>query len=150
MHVLYSPVDGVKLKTWSFSDGELLGGPEWKNGRPTYYIFYSHGLSPSPWEFWVELDVSVQIRCITRNEMNFVAVNAGSPGVYPRKTRLTRLGTHEPHHSRQRHEVCRLQVLSKSVSRMVQPRGLDGNLQGDAFLKAKLVSTLLDILHYAT
>lgn len=57
MGVFFSPVVGVKLKTWSFSDGETLEGPPWKDGRPTHYIFYSHGLSPTPWTFWIELTV---------------------------------------------------------------------------------------------
>ena len=51
------PVSGVKLNTWSFSNGELLEGPTWKDNRPTYYIFYSHGLAPTPWTFWLEFKV---------------------------------------------------------------------------------------------
>ena len=46
----------VRLTAWSFGD-EMLTGPEWKDGRPTYYIFYSHGSSPTPWQFWIELAV---------------------------------------------------------------------------------------------
>ena len=59
MGIFISPLPGVKLNTWSFSNGELLEGPPWKDDRPTYYIFYSHGLSPSPWTFW--LDFKVQL-----------------------------------------------------------------------------------------
>ena len=59
MGVYFSPKSGVTLNTWSFSDGELLQGPTWKDGRPTYYIFYSHGLSPSPWQFWLEFKVKL-------------------------------------------------------------------------------------------
>ncbi len=55
MGVFFSPEAGVKLTSWSFEDGKILTGPEWKDGRPTYYIFYSHGLSASTWEFWIEL-----------------------------------------------------------------------------------------------
>ena len=51
------PVSGVKLTTWSFSNGELLEGPTWKDNRPTYYIFYSHGLAPTPWTFWLDFKV---------------------------------------------------------------------------------------------
>ena len=50
-------VSGVKLNTWSFSNGELLEGPTWKDNRPTYYIFYSHGLAPTPWTFWLDFKV---------------------------------------------------------------------------------------------
>lgn len=57
MGIFFSPVTGVKLNTWSFSDGEVLEGPSWKDDRPTHYIFYSHGLSPSPWQFWLEFKV---------------------------------------------------------------------------------------------
>jgi hypothetical protein len=59
MGVYFSPKQGVKLLTWSFSEGELLEGPVWKDDRPTYYIFVSHGLSPSPWTFWLDFQVSV-------------------------------------------------------------------------------------------
>ena len=50
-------MSGVKLNTWSFSNGELLEGPTWKDNRPTYYIFYSHGLAPTPWTFWLDFKV---------------------------------------------------------------------------------------------
>lgn len=55
MGIYFSPAAGVKLTSWSFVEGKVLEGPEWKDGRPTYYIFYSHGLSPTSWEFWLEL-----------------------------------------------------------------------------------------------
>ena len=57
MGIYISPVSGVKLNTWSFSNGELLEGPTWKDERPTYYIFNSHGISPVPWTFWLEFKV---------------------------------------------------------------------------------------------
>jgi len=57
MGIYISPVSGVKLNTWSFSNGELLEGPTWKDNRPTYYIFYSHGLAPTPWTFWLDFKV---------------------------------------------------------------------------------------------
>jgi hypothetical protein len=58
MGIFFSPLPGVRLTAWSFGD-EILAGPEWKDGRPTYYIFYSHGLSPTPWQFWIELAVRI-------------------------------------------------------------------------------------------
>ena len=32
-------------------------GPEWKHGRPTFYIFNSQGKDTEPWEFWLDLEV---------------------------------------------------------------------------------------------
>lgn len=58
MGIYFSPKPGVTLKTWSFSEGEILEGPKWKDDRPTFYIFYSHGLQPSPWQFWLEFKVT--------------------------------------------------------------------------------------------
>ena len=58
MGIYFSPKSGVKLATWSFSDGQLLEGPKWKDDRPTYYIFHSHGLSPAPWQFWLQFKVN--------------------------------------------------------------------------------------------
>ena len=52
MGIYFSPAAGVTLTNWSFENGKILTGPVWKDDRPTYYIFYSHGLSPSSWEFW--------------------------------------------------------------------------------------------------
>ena len=57
MGIYFSPKSGVTLTTWSFSDGELLEGPKWKDDRPTYYIFHSGGLSPAPWQFWLQFKV---------------------------------------------------------------------------------------------
>ena len=57
MGIYFSPKSGVSLTTWSFSEGEVLEGPKWKDERPTYYIFHSHGLSPSPWQFWLQFKV---------------------------------------------------------------------------------------------
>ena len=57
MGIYFSPKSGVTLTTWSFSEGELLEGPKWKDDRPTYYIFHSGGLSPAPWQFWVQFKV---------------------------------------------------------------------------------------------
>ncbi len=64
MGIFFSPVSGVKLKTWSFSNGEVLEGPTWKDDRPTYYIFYSHGLSPSPWQFWLDFKVDLDFSIV--------------------------------------------------------------------------------------
>ena len=52
MGIYFSPAAGVTLTNWSFENGKILAGPAWRDERPTYYIFYSHGLSPSSWEFW--------------------------------------------------------------------------------------------------
>lgn len=57
MGIYFSPAIGVRIKSWSFSDGKILDGPPWKDDRPTYYIFHSHGISPTPWQFWVEFQV---------------------------------------------------------------------------------------------
>ena len=57
MGIYFSPKSGVTLTTWSFSEGELLEGPKWKDDRPTYYIFHSGGLSPAPWQFWLQFKV---------------------------------------------------------------------------------------------
>ena len=57
MGIYFSPKSGVTLTTWSFSEGELLEGPKWKDDRPTYYIFHSGGLSPAPWRFWLQFKV---------------------------------------------------------------------------------------------
>ena len=60
MGIFFSPAVGAKLTAWSFGD-DILEGPIWKDNRPTYYIFYSHGLSPSTWQFWIELSVRQNI-----------------------------------------------------------------------------------------
>ena len=57
MSLVISPAKGVKLTNWTFEEGKILTGPVWKDERPTYYIFYSHGLNPKSWEFWIELKV---------------------------------------------------------------------------------------------
>ena len=61
MGIYFSPVVGVRLKTWSFADGKVLDGPSWKDERPTYYVFHSHGISPTPWQFWIEFQVSTKM-----------------------------------------------------------------------------------------
>ena len=35
MGIYFTPSTGIKLSNWSFSEGEILNGPEWKNGRLT-------------------------------------------------------------------------------------------------------------------
>ncbi len=60
MSVVFSPAAGVNLASWSFGDENIQPGPDWKDGRRTYFIFYSHGLTPKPWEFWIELNVRVK------------------------------------------------------------------------------------------
>ena len=57
MGVYISPAMGITIKSWSLADGQLLPGPEWKMGRPTYYIFASSGKESDSFEFWLELDV---------------------------------------------------------------------------------------------
>ncbi len=57
MAIFLSPAVGVEMSGWSFEGAPLQPGPQWKDGRPTYFIFYSHGLNPKHWEFWVELKV---------------------------------------------------------------------------------------------
>lgn len=57
MGVFISPASGISLKSWSLAEGKVLEGPEWKFGRPTYYIFHSSGKENDSWEFWLELEV---------------------------------------------------------------------------------------------
>ncbi|KAJ9584785.1 hypothetical protein L9F63_020873 [Diploptera punctata] len=55
MTVLLSPV--AKLTDWSFGKEAEESGYEWQN-RPTYYINYVQGLTGSPFEFWINLEVT--------------------------------------------------------------------------------------------
>lgn len=64
MGIFFSPMPGLKLVNWSFENGKILDGPIWKDNRPTYFIFYSHGSSPKPWEFWIELQVMHNLNII--------------------------------------------------------------------------------------
>jgi len=57
MGVFISPSAGIQLVKWSLANGELLEGPEWKAGRPTYYIFHSQGKDLESWDFWLDLEV---------------------------------------------------------------------------------------------
>eukprot|EP00096_Caligus_rogercresseyi_P010754 TRINITY_DN4013_c0_g1_i1.p1 TRINITY_DN4013_c0_g1~~TRINITY_DN4013_c0_g1_i1.p1 ORF type:complete len:900 (-),score=145.35 TRINITY_DN4013_c0_g1_i1:1936-4635(-) len=57
MGIFISPAVGIKLVSWSFVEGNILSGPKWIDDRPTHYVFYSHGISPTPWEFWLEFQV---------------------------------------------------------------------------------------------
>jgi len=57
MGVFISPAVGISINTWSLADGQLLQGPEWKMGRPTYYIFASSGKESDSFDFWLELEV---------------------------------------------------------------------------------------------
>jgi len=57
MGVFISPAMGIRLVTWSLAQGTVLEGPQWKHGRPTYYIFHSQGKDVEPWEFWLDLEV---------------------------------------------------------------------------------------------
>ena len=38
MGIYFSPAVGIRLKSWSFSNGKILDGPPWKDERPTYYM----------------------------------------------------------------------------------------------------------------
>jgi len=44
MGVFLSPALGIQLVSWSLADRQILQGPEWKQGRPTHYIFHSQVL----------------------------------------------------------------------------------------------------------
>jgi hypothetical protein len=57
MGVYFSPKKGISVENWSFVEDEVKSGPIWKDNRLTYFIYYSHGLSPTSWEFWIELKV---------------------------------------------------------------------------------------------
>ena len=57
MGVFISPAVGISIKSWSLAGGELLPGPPWKMGRPTFYIFVSSGKQSDSLEFWLEVEV---------------------------------------------------------------------------------------------
>lgn len=56
MTIFLSPFENVTLVKWSLGDELAPSGPYWNN-RPTYFIYYSHGLSDGPFKFWVEMKV---------------------------------------------------------------------------------------------
>ena len=45
----------LKQKRMARREANMLRCISWKDGCPTYYIFCSHGLSPSSWEFWDDI-----------------------------------------------------------------------------------------------
>lgn len=54
MSLYIRPHEGSALSTWSLGDGTpvaSVGGD--------YFVFYSHGLQATPWQFWIELTVSM-------------------------------------------------------------------------------------------
>ena len=57
MGIFLSPAVGIHVKSWSLAGGKLLEGPQWKMGRPTYYIFASSGKQSDSMEFWLEVEV---------------------------------------------------------------------------------------------
>ncbi|CAH0380645.1 unnamed protein product [Bemisia tabaci] len=57
MNLVLSPYPGVTLLSWSLVQGTPLAGPKW-NGRDTYYVYYSCGSDPEPWNFSIDLLVS--------------------------------------------------------------------------------------------
>ena len=73
MGIYFSPAAGVTLTNWSFENGKILAGPAWRDERPTYYIFYSHGLSPSSWEFWE--DDAFMLGAVGSLGINFVLLS---------------------------------------------------------------------------
>ncbi|KAL3286357.1 hypothetical protein HHI36_000864 [Cryptolaemus montrouzieri] len=54
--VMMSPVFGVTLKQWSLESKQPLAGPIW-NGRNTYFIYYTYGLNPVPFNFYIDFEV---------------------------------------------------------------------------------------------
>jgi len=56
-NIFLSPYPKTKITAWSFDENGVLAGPVWKDKRPTHFIFYSHGLRPLPWDFWLEMSV---------------------------------------------------------------------------------------------
>lgn len=53
MSLYIRPHEGSALSTWSLGDGTpvaSVGGD--------YFVFYSHGLQATPWQFWIELTAS--------------------------------------------------------------------------------------------
>lgn len=71
MGIFLAPKTNVRLINWSFVEGEVLEGPIWKDNRTTHFIFYSHGLSPSQWEFWLELEVKFFSRPVRTQPFGF-------------------------------------------------------------------------------
>ena len=58
MSIYFSPWTNAEIVDWSFDKDKIIPShSDWKDGRKVYHIFYSHGLNPGPWEFWVELKV---------------------------------------------------------------------------------------------
>jgi hypothetical protein len=54
MAVVLAP--SVKLTYWNF-DAELVeSGYKWQN-KPTYFISYAQGLTGTPFEFWIDVEV---------------------------------------------------------------------------------------------
>ena len=72
MGIFFSPAEGVSLVNWTFEEGKILDGPKWKDDRPTYFIFYSHGFSHSTWEFWIELKVSLVSQFFDCHSFKFI------------------------------------------------------------------------------
>ena len=54
--LVMSPRPGINLINWSFDESEPKEIERW-NDRPTYMIYYSHGLMGGSLEFDVDLQV---------------------------------------------------------------------------------------------
>jgi hypothetical protein len=67
MGVLLAP--SVKLINWSFDAEVTESGYKWQN-KPIYFINYAQGLTGTPFEFWVDLEVSG--RCVCEHTQVFM------------------------------------------------------------------------------
>uniref|UniRef100_A0A146L905 FXNA-like protease n=1 Tax=Lygus hesperus TaxID=30085 RepID=A0A146L905_LYGHE len=56
MRIMISPIQGVKLVTWSFANGTILPGAKW-GLRDTYFIYYSYASYPGPLYFWMKFKI---------------------------------------------------------------------------------------------
>jgi hypothetical protein len=57
MVILLAPA--VKLINWNFDVEVTESGYEWQN-KPVYLINYAQGLTGTPAEFWIDLEVSAR------------------------------------------------------------------------------------------
>jgi hypothetical protein len=65
MEILLAP--SVKLVNWSFDAEVTESGYEWQN-KPIYLINYVEGLTGTPFEFWIDLEVSGRGKCNVKTE----------------------------------------------------------------------------------
>jgi hypothetical protein len=62
MDILLAP--SAKLVNWSFDAEVTESGYEWQN-KPVYLINYAQGLTGTPFEFWIDVEVSGRDECVS-------------------------------------------------------------------------------------